>query len=83
MEEDQHLESSIRAFLAAEFHLDGASIKADTALVSSGLVDSAALIRLAALVERECDLIIPDRDVSAEHFDSIRKIRAYVAARLS
>lgn len=80
--EDDDLEAAIRAFLADELRTDAAAISADTTLVSSGLLDSAGLIRLAALVERSCDLIIPDRDVSAEHFDSIRHIRAYVGARL-
>lgn len=83
MDEVERLNSSVREFLAAELRLDGAAIETDTALVSSGLLDWAGMIRLAAVVERECNLVIPDRDVSAEHFDSIRKIRDYVVARLS
>ncbi len=81
--ENLELEAAIRAFLVAELGADGGKVTADTALVSTGLVDSAGLIRLAALIERECDLVIPDRDVSADHFDSIRRIQQYVAARLS
>lgn len=54
-----------------------------TPLVSSGMLDSVALVRVAAFVEREAGITIPDRDVTAEHFDTVRSIEAYVTARLA
>ena len=59
------------------------AVTPDTALMTSGLLDSVALIRLAALLERETGLSIPDRDVTAEHFDTLLLMQAYVTARTS
>jgi|GEM_PF-4932740 len=49
------------------------------ALVTRGLLDSAALVRLAAILETACGVTIPDRDLTVEHFDSLDAIAAYVA----
>src|SRR5262245_66392621 len=53
----------------------------DTPLVTSGIVDSAALMRLAAFVEREAAITIPDPDINVGHFDTVRQIVDYVATR--
>ena len=74
------LEQHIRRFLRDEVGIGDHDPVADDALLTSGLVDSAGLVRLAALLERETGLLIPDRDLTAEHFDSIAKILAYVEA---
>jgi len=74
------LEERIRRFLRDEVGVDDHQPLADEALITSGLVDSAGLVRLAALLERETGLIIPDRDLTAEHFDSIAKILTYIDA---
>ena len=75
------IEAKIRAFLRSEPGLETAVLEADTPLVSSGLVDSAGLVRLAALLERETGLLIPDADLSTDHFDSIARVLAYLARR--
>jgi len=74
------LEAKLRAFLRSELGVTDDALRADTPLVSSGLVDSAGLVRLAALLERETGRIIPDKDLTADHFDSIAQILAYLAA---
>lgn len=48
-------------------------------LVTRGVLDSAALVRLAAVLEESCEVTIPDRDLVPEHFDSLAAIEAYVA----
>ena len=45
------------------------------------LLDSVGLVRLAAFVETQLGVEIPDRDVTVEHFDSLAAIEAYVARR--
>jgi acyl carrier protein len=74
------LEAKLRAFLCSELGVTDDALRADTPLVSSGLVDSAGLVRLAALLERETGRIIPDKDLTADHFDSIAQILAYLDA---
>jgi acyl carrier protein len=75
------MEKKLAGFVARETGADAASIGADTELLSSGLIDSVALVRMAALVEREAGIVIPDRDVTEENFETLGAIRSYVARR--
>jgi acyl carrier protein len=54
-------------------------VESGTSLLASGLVDSAGLVRLAALLERETGRVIPDKDLVAENFDTIERIEDYLA----
>ena len=53
----------------------------DTPLITSGIVDSAALMRLATFVERETGVTIPDPDINVGRFDTVRHIVEYMATR--
>jgi acyl carrier protein len=77
------VEPLVRRFLRETLGLDDASIGADTALVTTGRVDSMALVRLAAVLETALGIRIPDRDIVAEHFDTLRLIDAYVQRKLA
>ena len=73
------LETEVRTYL--EDKLGVAGVGREDALISSGLVDSGNLVRLATHIERLTDLTIPDRDIDADHFDSIAMIVEYVMSR--
>jgi acyl carrier protein len=73
------LERDVRTWLEEKLDLTG--LGRDDELVSNGLVDSGNLVRLATKIERLTGVEIPDRDIDAEHFDSIALIVAYVQAR--
>ncbi len=75
------LERDIRAFLRDELRLDVEHITHDAGLVTTGLIDSADLVRLATHVERHVGIAVPDGDITADHFDSIAKILDYVDGR--
>jgi len=75
----ENLEREVRTWL--EQKLDVTGLGRDDELVSSGLVDSGNLVRLATFLERLAGVEIPDRDIDAEHLDSIAMIVAYVEAR--
>jgi acyl carrier protein len=77
------LDAAVRALLVRETRLAASTLQPDTALVSSGLLDSVGLVRVAALLETRLGIRIPDRDVTAEHFDTIERIAAYVHRRTS
>jgi acyl carrier protein len=72
------LETRIVQFLAAELGVREA-VARDTSLLASGLVDSAGLVRLAALLERETGRVIPDKDIVAENFETIERIEEYLS----
>ena len=76
---DEALERELRAWLDAK--LGVRDVGRDEELVSSGLVDSGDLVRLATWLEGVADIEIPDVDIDAEHLDSIAMIVAYVGER--
>jgi len=77
--EAEALEREIRAFLAEKLGISGIDRNAE--LVSSGLVDSGNLVRLATQIERLAGIEIPDRDIDADHFDSLAMIVEYAVSK--
>lgn len=77
--EAESLEREIRSYLEQKLGLSG--LGRDDELISSGLVDSGNLVRLATHIERLAGVTIPDRDIDADHFDSIAMIVEYVTSR--
>ena len=80
--EVERLEARIHAFLRDECRVDPAELTRTTELVTSGLLDSMGMVRLATHLERLVDISIPDDDITAEHFDSIGRILGYVESKL-
>ena len=75
------LEARILSFLRQELGIREA-VERDTELVSTGLVDSADLVRLATHLERTLDLSISDHEINADNFDSVAMILEYVERKL-
>lgn len=80
--EVERLEAQIHAFLRDECRIDPAGLTRTTELVTSGLLDSVGMVRLATHLERIVDISIPDDDITVEHFDSIERILGYVQSKL-
>ncbi|MBW1684587.1 MAG: acyl carrier protein [Deltaproteobacteria bacterium] len=80
--EVERLEAQLHAFLRDECRIDPALLTRTTELVTSGLLDSMGMVRLATHIERLVDISIPDDDITAEHFDSIERILGYVESKL-
>jgi acyl carrier protein len=53
----------------------------DESLFESGLLDSFALTDFVSGLEDEFAINIPDSDLSARKFDTIRKVAAYVSSK--
>ena len=82
MESDE-LEEAIFSFLRKRLSLGADDLDRASPLVSSGLVDSGNLVRLATHLERITGISIPDRDIDADHFDTVATILTYVQSKLS
>ncbi|MGA2219585.1 MAG: acyl carrier protein [Terracidiphilus sp.] len=54
----------------------------DESLFVSGLLDSFALTDFVSGLEEEFRVTIPDSDLSARKFDTIRKVETYLANRV-
>lgn len=77
--EAEALEREIRAFLEQKLGITDLDRNAE--LVSSGLVDSGNLVRLATRLERLTGITIPDRDIDVDHFDSLAMIVDYAVSK--
>ena len=53
---------------------DDMEVDADTALISSGIVDSFSMVSLKAFLENKYDIRIPDADATPEAFDTVNSI---------
>jgi acyl carrier protein len=53
---------------------DDLEVDADTALISSGIVDSFSMVSLKAFLENKYDIRIPDEDATPEAFDTVNSI---------
>jgi acyl carrier protein len=58
------------------------TIDQETPLIQEGIIDSIGLFRLVAFLEQTFDLVIPDEDLRAENFQTIRQIVEYVEQHL-
>jgi D-alanine--poly(phosphoribitol) ligase subunit 2 len=53
----------------------------DESLFDSGLLDSFALTDFVAGLEEEFGVSVPDSDLTARKFETLRKVEAYLAAK--
>ena len=55
----------------------------DEHLLANGIVDSLGVLDLVAYLEREFGITIGDDDLVPEHFESLRRLTAFVQDRIS
>lgn len=71
----------ILRYLATELSVDVAGIEEDTALFSTGRVDSFALVDLIGFLEQETGVVFGPMDISLEHLDTVGRMLAFLASR--
>ena len=82
--QDDPIKSSVKRFILEEF-LPGERPEAltdDTALVSEGVLDSLATLRLVSFLEKEFKISIAPHEVDAEYLNSLPSISALVRSKL-
>lgn len=62
---------------------DDLTIEPDEDLLTSGTLDSMALIRMVAAIEEKYEIKIPPTDLVIENFININAIEAYLQKQLS
>ena len=68
------LKDAILKYVIEECAGEDDKITYDSALISSGLVDSFSMVSLKRFLEVKYKISIPDEDASPEAFDSVTKI---------
>jgi acyl carrier protein len=75
-----NIETAVEKFILEDLLAGsrGTSISADESLVSSGIIDSLALLRLIAFLEEKFGVVVNDDEVIPENFESINVIKTFV-----
>jgi len=71
----EEAKAKLRQFIVSEL-MDGVdyALVDDEPLVSGGLIDSFCLAHVAVFLEREFGVWIPEKELNAEHLDTIEQI---------
>ena len=77
------IETLISGFLRDELLPDGAIPDPEESLFASGLIDSIAIVRLVAHVERELDVTVPAPVLVPDNFRTIRVLASYLAGLMT
>ena len=65
-------------FLANDLKIDTSNIERSTLLVSSGVLDSFALLSVLTFIETQLRTTIRPEDITLENLDSIDRIMAFL-----
>lgn len=57
------------------------NIKADEAIISSGLIDSFSLVDLALIIEDEFGVTIDDTELNADSFDTLEQLATLIQSK--
>ena len=77
------IQSAVHAFILAEF-LPGArpsELATDTPLISGGVLDSLATVRLVAFLEDQYQITIDPHEASVDYLDTVDQIAALVRSK--
>jgi acyl carrier protein len=75
---------SIKEYIMSEFlpGEDAGELTSETPLISTGILDSMATLKLVLFLENEFSVSINPQEVSIEHLDTIDKISTLVQSRM-
>jgi len=79
------IKESVRTFLHREFFRSEAveSLTEDQPLVTSGILDSVATLKLVLFLEESFSIVIETADIADGHLDTLNTIEALVSAKRS
>ena len=77
------IEHAIKDFILGEFlpEEDPAQLTDTTPLISTGILDSIATLRLVAFLEKTFSITMAAHETDAEHLDTIERIAQLVRAK--
>jgi len=77
------IQSTVKTFILEEFlqGADASELTNTTPLVTGGILDSLATIRLVAFLEKQFRITIAPHEASVDYLDTIDSIAALVASK--
>ena len=68
-------------YLESDLRVDVSKVEDDTALFSSGLVDSFAIVELMLFLEQQTGQKLSPEDITLDNLDTVQQILDFAAAR--
>lgn len=75
------LRENLIEFLIENYHIDSDDFTKDTSLVTSGIIDSMGIIEVVEFLEKNHKVIIEDKDITTENFDSVTNIVNFINSK--
>ena len=84
MSDSQAISAKVKEFILKEFlpGEDPNELKDDTALMTTGILDSLATLKLITFLENEYDITVEAHEADAENLNTIEDITSFVSAKL-
>jgi acyl carrier protein len=84
MGQEAQILERVKKYILEEFlpDEDPAALTDDTPLMTSGVLDSVATLKLVTFLEEEFPIQIQPHEADADHLDSLQAITALVAGKL-
>jgi acyl carrier protein len=78
-----NIEETVERFVIDELLVGDSQMKLDPdqSLVSSGVIDSLAILRLISFLEEKFGIVVEDDEVVPENFETINIIRAFIEGK--
>ena len=84
IEQIEQIEEKVHEFIARELLWnDGGKLDSETQIIEEGVIDSLGLFRLVAFLEEMFRIRVPEEELLAENFETIRTIAQYVKGRMN
>ena len=79
-----HIEETVKAYLLKEFlpGEDPAELTEATPLVTGGILDSLATLKLVSFLEEHYGVAVQPHEADVEHLDTVHDIAALVRSKL-
>ena len=74
------IEQMVEKYIVEELLVAGKDERLDPeqSLLSSGVIDSLAILRLISFIEKTFDIVVEDEDVIPENFETLNIIGEYI-----
>jgi acyl carrier protein len=84
LEDTMEIVGTIEKFIVDEIIVGekGTELDPDASLISSGIVDSLALLRLIAFIEEKFGVVIEDEEVVSDNFETLNVMKGLVESKL-
>lgn len=78
------VEKQVREFIVEHFLLgDGSDVGSTQSLLDTGVIDSTGVLELVHFLEKTFGIEVEDRDLVPDNLDSLSRIAAFVARKMS